>query len=124
MNCEPAAIVSSARCFSCIPREMQLAVKLWLLCQWVSAEFSKSPALNLDFDPGNIPPTTLSWTWAERPPNAWLLQSSAAADGPWSDWGKVPGAAGSSGVASFPYWRIVGISTFGLPVTGYSNVVS
>jgi hypothetical protein len=31
-----AELVSLARCFDCIPREMRSAVKLWLLYQWAN----------------------------------------------------------------------------------------
>lgn len=34
MNCDPRALIESARCYSCIPHGQQATVQIYLLCQW------------------------------------------------------------------------------------------
>lgn len=36
MNCDANSLISSARCFSCIPKGQQLAVQIFLLCSWAN----------------------------------------------------------------------------------------
>lgn len=42
VNCDPASLATAAKCFSCIPRQMQKPVELYLLA--VAAGGSLDPA--------------------------------------------------------------------------------
>jgi hypothetical protein len=87
MDCDPNALASAARCFSCLPDPK--AVTIYLLCQWGNASTpcdAEIPVLTavtlLDPDTGTV---EVFWTVSADPGVGFKIYFGQNAGGPYDD---------------------------------------
>jgi|GEM_PF-6702218 hypothetical protein len=86
MDCDPNALASTARCFSCLPDPK--AVAIYLLCQWAGTVLcsAETPVLTavtlLDPDTGTV---EVFWTVSADPGVGFKIYFGQNAGGPYDD---------------------------------------